>query len=175
MKTNPAKFVFAVIALAAAPHCVSPGNAQAAPEFTQTDAKAWINSAPLTLESLRGRVVLIDFWAFECWNCYRSFPWLNSLEERFEGEEFTIVGVHSPEFEREKDIDSVRAKAREFDLKHPIMIDNDHSYWRAIGNHYWPAYYLVDRQGQIRDVFIGETHEGDERARQVEAAIEALL
>ncbi|MBA3563946.1 MAG: redoxin family protein [Gammaproteobacteria bacterium] len=135
----------------------------------------WINSEPLTLESLRGRVLLIDFWAFECWNCYRSFPWLNSLEQRFDGEPFTIVGVHSPEFEREKNIDSVRRKAREFDLEHPIMIDNDFSYWRAMGNRFWPTYYLIDQQGAIRDVFIGETHAGDERARQIEAAIESLL
>jgi len=169
------KFVFALIALAATSHCASPANAQAAPEFTHTDPQAWINSGPLTLESLRGQVVLIDFWAFECWNCYRSFPWLNSLEQRFKGQPFTIVGVHSPEFEREKDIDRVREKAREFELEHPIMIDNDHSYWRAIGNRFWPAYYLIDQQGRIREVFVGETHAGDKRARQVEAAIEALL
>ncbi len=172
---NLVKFIFAVITLAATSHCVPPADAKPAAEFTHTDPQTWINSDPLTLESLRGRVVLIDFWAFECWNCYRSFPWLNSLEEKFEGEPFTIVGVHSPEFEREKNIDSVREKAREFDLKHPIMIDNDHSYWRAIGNRFWPAYYLIDKQGQIREVFIGETHAGDKRAQQVEAAIEALF
>lgn len=172
---SPANRVLVIIALTVASSGVSGNSAKAGPEFTHTDPQSWINSDPITLESLRGRVVLIDFWAFECWNCYRSFPWLNSLEKRFEGEPFTIVGVHSPEYEHEKNIDSVRKKAREFDLKHPIMIDNDFSYWRAVGNLYWPTYYLIDQQGAIREVFVGETHAGDERARKVEAAIQSLL
>lgn len=146
-----------------------------APEFTQTDAAEWLNSPPLSLADLRGDVVLIDFWTFACWNCYRSFPWLNTLEATFADEPFRVIGVHSPEFEYEKDPAAVAEKIAEFELKHPVMIDNAHRYWRAIGNRYWPAFYLLDKQGNIRDVFIGETHAGDKQSKRIEAAIAALL
>lgn len=145
------------------------------PAFTQTDSAAWVNSPPLAVEDLRGKVVLIDFWAFECWNCYRSFPWLKSLEQHFAGRDFRIVGVHSPEFEREKDPASVRAKVTEFGLEHPVMLDNDFAYWRAMGNRYWPAWYLVDKQGLVRQVFVGETHAGDAQSRRIQSAIGKLL
>lgn len=145
------------------------------PQFTQTAADAWINSPPLTTEALRGKVLLIDFWAFECWNCYRSFPWLNQLESHFKDRDFRVIGIHSPEFDRERDANSVRKKVAEFELKHPVMLDNDFAFWRAMGNRYWPAYYLVDKQGQVRHVFVGETHEGDAQSRRIRTAIGKLL
>lgn len=148
---------------------------QPAPEFTQDDPFDWINSEPLTLADLRGKVVLVDFWTFDCWNCYRSFPWLKSLEDKFEGEGLQVVGVHTPEFAHEKVKANVSAKVEAFGLHHPVMLDNDFAYWNAMGNRYWPAYYLLDKQGRVRAVFIGETHAGDDRARAVEAAIENLL
>jgi thiol-disulfide isomerase/thioredoxin len=147
----------------------------ALPAFTQSAPDAWINSPPLTVENLRGTVVLVDFWAFECWNCYRSFPWLKTLEARFSAQDFTVVGVHSPEFERERKLDKVRAKVAEFGLTHPVMIDNDFAFWRAVGNRYWPAYHLVDKQGMVRQVFVGETHAGDAQAQQIESAVATLL
>ncbi|MGI8740003.1 MAG: redoxin family protein [Gammaproteobacteria bacterium] len=146
-----------------------------APQFTQVSASAWINSKPLTLQDLRGKVVLLDFWTFGCWNCYRSFPWLKSLEARFEGQALQVIGVHTPEFEHEKVKANVVSKVKEFGLRHPVMIDNDFAYWNAMGNRYWPAYYLLDKQGRIRASFFGETHAGDERAAAVETAIERLL
>ncbi|MEO0422764.1 MAG: redoxin domain-containing protein [Pseudomonadota bacterium] len=146
-----------------------------APAFTHAGAEDWLNSDPLTLESLRGKVVLVDFWAFECWNCYRSFPWLNGLEGEFEEQGLQVIGIHAPEFERERHRAAVAAKAREFELHHPLMIDNDFSYWRALGNRYWPTYYLIDKRGRVRYRFIGETHAGSEQARQVERAVRALL
>ena len=146
-----------------------------APDFTHTHADDWINSKPLRLSDLRGHVVLIDIWTFECWNCYRSFPWLKQVEERFAPDGLTVVGVHSPEFERERHREAVAAKVREFGLHHAVMIDNDFSYWRALGNRYWPTYYLIDKQGRIRHRFIGETHAGDPRAREIEQAIRTLL
>ncbi len=149
--------------------------AVALPEFTQGSPEAWLNSAPLTRAELRGNVLLVDFWAFECWNCYRSFPWLTSLEEHFQDKPFKVIGIHSPEFERERDIDAVRRKAAQFGLHHPIMIDNDFAYWRAMGNRYWPAWYLVDKRGQVRHVFVGETHDGDSQARRIQHAIAKLL
>ncbi len=149
--------------------------APAAPEFTHSSQGDWINSAPLTLAGLRGKVVLVDFWTFECWNCYRSFPWLNAVEESFSGQLFQIVGVHSPEFERERDLGRVAAKVREFRLGHPVMIDNDFSYWRAMGNRYWPSFYLIDKQGRLRYHFAGETHAGDVRAQAIERRIAELI
>jgi thiol-disulfide isomerase/thioredoxin len=145
------------------------------PEFTHRDAQAWINSKPLAVADLRGHVVLVHVWAFECWNCYRSFPWLESVADRYASQGLEIVGVHSPEFEREKVRDSVVEKAGKYGLHHPIMLDNDLSYWRALDNEYWPAWYLVDRRGVIRKVAVGETHPGDPRARALESQIEALL
>lgn len=154
---------------------LSIASGQPAPEFTHKDPDAWINSEPLTLSQLRGQVVLVDFWTFDCWNCYRSFPWLNSVEERFKEEDFRIIGVHSPEFDHERQRHRVEAKVREFELQHPVMMDNDFSYWRAMENRYWPAFYLIDQSGIVRDAFVGETHSGDPRAKAIEASIEALL
>ena len=148
---------------------------RALPEFTHATEHDWLNSEPLTVADLRGSVMLIDIWAFECWNCYRSFPWLKSLEERFAGRDFHVIGVHAPEFDHERERSRVAAKVEEFGLGHPVMIDNDFSYWRALGNRYWPTFYIVDREARIRGVFIGETHAGDDRARAIEALIERLL
>lgn len=146
-----------------------------APEFTQHSAQGWINSPPLSLADLRGDVVLLDIWAFDCWNCYRSFPWLKSLEERLGPRGLRVVGVHTPEFEHERVRASVERKVAEFALSHPVMIDNDFAYWKALGNRYWPTYYLVDREGRLRGHFVGETHADTPKARRIESAIEALL
>ena len=146
-----------------------------APEFTHAASGEWINSAPLTLASLRGKVVFVDFWTFECWNCYRSFPWLKGMEARLEPEGLQVIGVHSPEFDREKVRDNIVAKVKEFGLKHPVMIDTDFSYWNAMGNRYWPAYFAIDRHGNIRAVFAGETHDGDEQAKEIESTLRTLL
>ncbi|MGE0482982.1 MAG: redoxin family protein [Gammaproteobacteria bacterium] len=145
------------------------------PEFTTADRANWINSPPLRRDDLVGEVVMVDVWTYECWNCYRSFPWLKALERRFEGRGFRVIGIHSPEFDRERELDRVRAKIDEFGLTHPVMIDNDLDYWRALGNRYWPAFYLVDRKGRVREVFVGETHVGDAQAARIERRIEALL
>ena len=145
------------------------------PEFTHFGAESWINSPPLTKQDLTGKVVLIDVWTFDCWNCYRSFPWLNELEKKYQDKGFQIIGIHTPEFEHEKLRSNIEHKAREFKLHHPIMIDNDFSYWRALNNHYWPAYYLVNQQGEIIYSHIGETHSGDKKARVLEQKIQQLL
>lgn len=135
----------------------------------------WLDGEPLTGEDLRGQVVLIHFWAFECWNCYRSFPWLNGLRGEIVDPAFRIIGVHTPEFEREKDREAVRERARHFGLEHAIVQDKDHRFWRAMGNRYWPAWYVVDRTGTVRSVFIGETHAGDPQAKRIAATIRELL
>ena len=146
-----------------------------APEFTHAAKADWINSAPLTVSGLRGKVVLLDFWTFGCWNCYRSFPWLRALEERYHDRPLQVVGVHTPEFDHERVPENVAAKVKEFKLAHPVMIDNDFSYWRAMKNRYWPAFYIIDKRGRVRGVFVGETHAGDRRARAIERLIDRLL
>lgn len=145
------------------------------PEFNHRAPQDWINSPPLRWSDLEGRVVLVDFWAFDCWNCYRSIPWLHALEKHYAGKDFRIVGVHTPELSQERVRANLLAKVREYGLTNPIMIDSDYAYWNALDNRYWPAFYLVDRHGLLRGVFIGETHAGDANAHAVEQAIDALL
>lgn len=145
------------------------------PEFNHRRSEDWINSPPLSWADLRGKVVLVDFWTFGCWNCYRSFPWLNELEQRLAGQDFLVIGVHTPEFEHEKTRDRVVEKTGEFALRHPVMMDNDYSYWKAIGNRYWPTFYLVDKQGRLRGHYVGETHAGDDQAKTIESHINRLL
>jgi alkyl hydroperoxide reductase subunit AhpC len=164
-------FLAAALAVASIPGSA----AEAAPEFTHRSATEWINSDPLTLAELRGKVVLIDFWTFDCWNCYRSFPWLRTVEERFGESGLQVIGVHTPEFAHEKIRANIERKVKEFKLTHPIMIDNDFSYWKAMNNSVWPAFFILDKQGRVRKVVVGETHVGDSRARAVEAEIEKLL
>jgi len=147
----------------------------AAPAFTHKAEADWLNSKPLTWDQLRGKVVLVDFWTFDCWNCYRSFPWLKAVEQKYAARGLQVIGVHTPELPQEYLRDNVVKKVASFGLSHPVMIDNDYSYWNAFGNRYWPAYYLVDRKGRVRKSFFGETHAGDDNAKQVEASIEALL
>jgi len=149
--------------------------ARPAPEFTQTSADAWLGSKPLTMADLRGKVVLVDFWTFTCWNCYRSFPWLNALEEKFASKDFQVIGIHSPEFEKEKEKSAVEKHMQKYELKHPTMMDNDFAFWKKMGNKYWPSFYLIDKRGFLRHVFIGETHKGDWRADIIENTINDLL
>jgi thiol-disulfide isomerase/thioredoxin len=146
-----------------------------APEFTSLDPADWINGPPQRLADLRGRVVMLDVWTFACWNCYRSFPWLRGLEARHHRDGLRVIGIHSPELAHERDRAAVAAKVVEFELDHPVLIDNDFRYWDALGNRVWPSFYLIDKQGLIRYRFIGETHAGDTQARRIERAVEALL
>jgi len=148
---------------------------QPLPAFTHTADTDWLNSAPLTVEGLRGHVVLVHVWAFACSNCYRSMPWLRALEQRYGDRGLMVVGVHTPELPEEEVPERVASKVREFGLTHPVMLDADYSYWRALRNEYWPAWYVVDSEGRVRTIVIGEAHAGDMRARAVEDAIDSLL
>jgi len=145
------------------------------PEFTNTNPNEWFNTKPLKRDDLKGKVVLLDIWTYGCWNCYRSFPWLNELEAKFSADAFIVIGIHTPEFEKEKKPSSVARNVRKFNLHHPVMMDNDFAYWKALGNRYWPTFYIVDKQGIIRSRYIGETHSGDRNATRIEADIRQLL
>ena len=145
------------------------------PEFTNTNPTQWFNSKPLKQSDLKGKVILIDFWTYCCWNCYRSFPWLNELESELSQEEFQVIGIHTPEFSHEKVAANVAKKIKEFELHHPVMMDNDFAYWKALNNRYWPAFYLVDKHGRLRFAHYGETHSGDQNADAIESEIRQLL
>lgn len=146
-----------------------------APEFSQTDSKYWINASPKKISDYKGKVLLIDVWTFSCWNCYRSFPWMTATENKYKSKGLEVVGIHTPEFDHEKVRRSIEEKAKEFNLHHPIMMDNDFTYWRALNNQYWPAYYLIDKKGRIRHLYIGETHANTPKSKAIDLAIEVLL
>ncbi len=163
--------LFALLATA----CAQAAAPRALPEFTTAESRYWFNSPPLQVKQLRGKVLLIDVWTYDCWNCYRSFPWLKGLEAELADEPFQVIGIHSPEFEHERIPERVAAKIEEFGLEHPVMMDNDFAYWRALQNRYWPAYYLVDKQGMIRHLHVGETHAGSARAERMMEQIRTLI
>jgi len=117
---------------------------------------AWINSRPLSLHALRGKVVLVDFWTYSCINCLRTLPYLKSWDTRYRSRGLVIVGVHTPEFAFEHDLGNVRAAVKRLGVRYPVALDNDYGTWNAYGNNYWPADYLVDQEGHVRDVHIGE-------------------
>jgi methionine-S-sulfoxide reductase len=119
-------------------------------------ATGWLNSKPLTPESLRGKVVVVDFWAYSCINCLRAMPYVNAWYRHYKDAGLVVLGVHSPEFAFEKDIANVREAARKFDIQYPIALDNDMAIWRAFNNKFWPAHYFVDAKGQIRGHHFGE-------------------
>jgi cytochrome c biogenesis protein CcdA/thiol-disulfide isomerase/thioredoxin len=121
----------------------------------------WINSKPLTLEQLRGRVVLIDFWTYSCVNCLRTLPHLKAWDQAYRKDGLTIIGVHSPEFAFERVPQNVRAAVRKLGIRYPVALDNDFATWRAYANEYWPAKYLIDRTGRVRYVHFGEGEYGE--------------
>lgn len=135
----------------------------------------WISSTPLDWQQLRGKVVLLNVWTYGCGNCTRSLPWLKTVDARYQGRGFELIGIHSPEFAWEKPRTAVAAAVTLRGVDWPVMQDNELAYWRALGNRYWPAFYVVDRNGKIAGRFIGETHAGDDQARAIERLIETLL
>ena len=142
-----------------------------APEIR--DTQSWFNTSggrPLTLRSLRGRVVLIDFWTYSCINCIRTLPALRAWDSRYRHDGLTIIGMHAPEFPFERDAGNVEAAIARNRLRYPVAQDNDFATWNAYGNQYWPAKYLIDARGRVRYVHFGEG--GYDRT---EHAIRALL
>ncbi len=133
-------------------------------------ATGWLNSPRLTAADLRGKVVLIDFWTYTCINWLRSLPYVRAWAEKYKDHGHVVIGVHTPEFDFEHDLDNVRRAAKDLRVNYPIAIDNDYAIWDAFGNRYWPALYFVDRHGQIRHHRFGE---GD--YEQSEAIIQRLL
>ncbi|HEY9404519.1 MAG TPA: peptide-methionine (R)-S-oxide reductase MsrB [Pyrinomonadaceae bacterium] len=133
---------------------ISAKSARQAPAFVEN--VPWINSAPLTLEGLRGRVVLVDFWTFGCYNCRNTLPTLKRFDASYRERGLTIVGVQTPEFDSEKQVETVRGQVRTLGIKYPVVMDNDYVTWRAYGVEAWPTVVILDKQGRIRYTHIGE-------------------
>lgn len=131
---------------------------------------AWFNSEPLTLNQLKGKVVVIDFWTYSCINCQRTLPYLRDWNEKYKDKGLVIIGVHAPEFEFEKSEKNVSQAIIDFELTYPIVQDNDFATWRAYSNRYWPAKYFIDKEGYIR-----YTHFGEGAYDESEKVIQELL
>ena len=139
------------------------------PEFT--GITKWLNTDhPLTMKELKGKVVLIDFWTYTCINCIRTLPFVTSWYDKYKDQGFVVIGVHTPEFEFEKDTNNVLNAIKQYNIHYPVAQDNDYATWNAYNNQYWPAEYLIDANGNIR-----RTHFGEGEYDQSEMAIQALL
>jgi thiol-disulfide isomerase/thioredoxin len=139
-----------------------------APNFQ--GGSAWINSPPLNISSLKGKVVLVDFWTYSCINCIRSIPHLNAWYSEYGNNGLVIIGVHTPEFQFEHNYSNVYNAVQRFGIKYPVVLDNNYTIWDAYHNEYWPADYLIDANGTIRYVVFGEGN-----YNQTELVIRALL
>jgi thiol-disulfide isomerase/thioredoxin len=133
-------------------------------------ATEWLNSPPLTADGLRGSVVLIDFWTYTCINWLRTLPYLRAWAQRYHDQGLVVIGVHTPEFDFEHDLDNVRRAVKNLAVDYPVAVDDDYAIWTAFDNHYWPALYVVDAQGQVRHHHFGE---GD--YQQSEMILQQLL
>lgn len=140
-----------------------------APDFT--GISGYVNTTPEDLKAaMKDKVVLYDFWTYTCINCIRTFPYLTAWNEKYSDKGLLIVGIHSPEFEFEKDINNVKMAVGKYGLTYPVVLDNDHKTWDAFGNRYWPAEYLTDSLGHIR-----HTHFGEGDYDETEKIIQQLL
>jgi thiol-disulfide isomerase/thioredoxin len=128
-------------------------------------ATGWLNSPPLTAADLRGRVVLVQFWTYTCINWLRTLPYVRAWADKYRNHGLVVVGVHTPEFDVERGLDNVRREVKDLGVGYPVAVDSDYAIWTAFANHYWPALYVVDAQGQIRHHRFGE---GDyDRSEQI--------
>ena len=129
-----------------------------------TGAVQWLNSEPLTMEALKGKVVMVDFWTYSCINCLRALPYVKAWAEKYKDQGLVVIGVHAPEFAFEKDPANVKKAVADLGVTYPVALDNDYKIWRAFNNHYWPAHYFIDASGRIRHHHFGEgDYEGSEK------------
>jgi thiol-disulfide isomerase/thioredoxin len=133
-------------------------------------ASGWLNSPPLSAADVRGKVVLVDFWTYTCINWLRTLAYVRAWAERYHDRGLIVVGVHTPEFHFERDVENVRQAAKELSVEYPIALDSNYAVWRAFSNHYWPAVYIADAEGRIRHHQFGEG-----RYEECERVIQQLL
>ena len=130
----------------------------------------WINSKPLKMEELRGKVVMVEFWTFGCWNCRNIEPYVKTWHKKYEKDGLVVIAVHSPEFSHEKEIDQVKDYVKENNITYAVPIDNEFRNWRRYKNRYWPTLYVIDKKGTIQYTRIGEG-----AYEQTEKTIQRLL
>ena len=135
-----------------------------------TGGTQWINSAPITRASLDGRVTLIEIWTFGCYNCLNALPHIKETAARYKAAGLVTIGVHAPEFDREKVAANVERRVRELGVEFPVVMDNDFAIWRSFNNRFWPSVYIVDKKGRIRF-----HHDGEGRYDDIDAAVRSLL
>ena len=135
----------------------------------------WINSKPLHNNDLRGKTVLVMFWTFGCYNCKNSIEWINAMHDEYSDQGLVILGIHTPEFDYEKIRDSVVSKVAEFNIKFPVMLDNDFVFWKDMQNQWWPSFYFVDKYGNIVAEAIGETHLNTKKSADLVAVIDKII
>lgn len=173
------RFAIAIVALSIALVAAWPGGwstvgAQETPSMTFapeiTGADQWLNSPPLSLSALRGKVVLVEFWTHDCINCVHVLPHTKALYDSYGKDGLVVVGVHTPEYEEERDTAGVKAAIHHFGITWPIAVDNDYRIWNAYRNRFWPAIYLVDRNGRL--VY---RHYGEGSYDTIEAHVRQLL
>ena len=116
----------------------------------------WINSGPLKLQDLRGRVVLIEFWTFGCYNCRNTLPFVKAWHDRYQDKGLTVIGVHSPEFEEERKVENLRREVASLGISYPVVTDNDYQTWKAYKVEAWPTVFVLDKQGRVRWMHVGE-------------------
>jgi thiol-disulfide isomerase/thioredoxin len=165
------RIIGAVLALGGMPAwglLVANAEGGAAPEFVGIDQ--WLNSGPLTIAGLRGKVVLVDFWTYGCINCVRTLPHVTRLYDMYKTKGLVVVGIHTPEFPFEKSTANLQAAIQRHGIRYPVAQDNAFATWNAYRNQYWPAQYVVDRSGRI--VF---AHAGEGQYDEIERKIRALL
>lgn len=126
----------------------------AAPEFA--GIQEWLNSSPLTMQDLRGKVVLVDFWTYSCINCVRTLPYITEWDKKYRDKGLVIIGVHAPEFEFEKEVGNIKTALTKYGIHYPVAVDNHLDTWAAFKNQYWPAHYLIDQQGRVVYTHFGE-------------------
>jgi peroxiredoxin len=153
---------------------LKPGKTAPAPEFR--GVTQWINSDPLSMSQLRGKVVLVHFWTNGCYNCVNNYPHYKAWQERYAGKDVVIVGIHTPETPGERDVARIKGQAAKHGLKFPIAVDNDAANWKAWNNRYWPTVYVVDRRGIVRYGWEGElSYKGAAGEQTVRKLVDELL
>jgi|SRR5690606_26167185 len=139
-----------------------------APEFTGIEK--WLNSEPLTMQQLKGKVVLVDFWTYSCINCIRTLPHVKSWYDKYKDQGLVVIGVHTPEYPFERSTGNVQSAIKRLGIPYPVAQDNQYATWKAYNNRYWPAVYLSNKKGRI--VY---QHFGEGSYQETEATIRALL
>ena len=168
--------ITAVVGLCAAAGCLIETRASssalhdygAAPELAGIEG--WLNSEPMTLSQLKGKVVLVDFWTYSCINCLRTLPYITRWYDKFRDRGLVVIGVHTPEFGYEKSVRNVQTAIKRNGISYPVAQDNQYATWKAFDNEYWPAVYLIDRRG-----YVMLKHVGEGSYEETEQAINTLL